>query len=147
MWRHLAATLTAVVLVSALPADDKDKKDKKDNKPIGIWTREVDEAKVKFEFKKDKLIFHLKNSQGTIDVEATYEVTKEGLLKGKITKVEKKGIDGGPDEGDTFSFKFKVKGDTFTLSELKDKDDKQVEGEPKTLIEGDYKKLKKNKDK
>jgi hypothetical protein len=142
MLRYAAATLAAVVIVSALAAEDK-----KDNKPVGVWTKEVEETKLKIEFKKDKLIFSMKNNQGTISVEATYKVDKDGLLKGKVAKVEKKGIDGGPDEGDTFSFKFKVKGDTFTLSELKDKDGKDADDGVKQLIEGDYKKQKKDKDK
>jgi hypothetical protein len=147
MLRLAAATLTAVVLVSALSAEDKDKADKKETKHLGTWTRTVDESKVTFDFKKDKMTAKIKTGQGTIDVEATYEVTKDGVIKGKITKVEKKGVDGGPDEGDTFSFKFKIKGDTFTVSELKDNDDKAVEGEAKALVEGDYKKVKKDKDK
>jgi hypothetical protein len=142
MLRYAAATLAAVVIVSTLAAEEK-----KDNKPVGIWTREVDEAKLKIEFKKDKLVFSMKNNEGTISVEATYEVDKDGLLKGKVTKVEKKGIDGGPDEGDTFSFKFKTKGDKSTLSELKDKDGKDVNPATKQLIEGEYKKQKKDKDK
>jgi hypothetical protein len=135
MARYACGALTAVLFlaVGLASADDKAKK------PIGKWTRTVGDASVTFDITADKLVCTLKGGGGSLKAEATYEVDKDGLLKGKLTKVESEGIE-GPQEGDKFSFKFKIADGTMTLSDLKDKDDNEAGGQAKDLIEGDYKK-------
>jgi hypothetical protein len=66
-----------------------------------------------------------------------YGVSKDGVLFGRIAKVEKKGTNEGPTEGELFSFQFTVAGDKLTISDLKTS---SGGGDAKQLVEGDYKK-------
>ena len=44
--------------------------------------------------------------------------SKDGVLFGRVSKATKKGVDGGPEEGDLFSFRFKADKDKLTISDL-----------------------------
>lgn len=142
MLRRTAAALVVLVL-STLVLNAADPKAKK---PTGKWVREVGDAKVSFDIHKEKLHFSMNVEGQSMKVDATYEVDKENVIKGKITKIEKKGLEGGPNEGDTFSFKFKVEDGTLTVSEVRGADGQEIQGQAKELIEGDYK-LEKKKEK
>ena len=72
-------------------------------------------------------------------VTCKYTVEKDGTVKASISKVEEKGnFASKPPQGLEFSFKWKVKGDTATLDDLKGKD----LDEAKPILEGDYQKKK-----
>jgi hypothetical protein len=109
------------------------------NKPLGTWKRTVGDASLTFEFKADGMRCVLAAGGNTIEMDGDYGMTKDGVLFGRVAKVEKKGTNDGPSEGDLFSFKVKVDKDTLSLSELKTHNDS---AEAKQLIEGDYQKQK-----
>ncbi len=140
MMRRMAATLAASLLLAPLAGAAEDAKAKP---PLGTWVRKVGDNSVRFKITKDKLHATIRHGDAGFELEATYEVDKDGVLKGKITKVEKKGTDGGPSEGEMFSFKFKLDGDAMTVSEVKGNDGQEVGGDAKELVEGEYKKEKK----
>jgi hypothetical protein len=131
MVRFSIAFLVLVLGTSAVAAAD-------DGKPIGSWTRKAGDNSVRFDIKADGMQVTLMDGTGSsIKIDASYTV-KDGMLSGVIKKVERKGIDGGPGEGDKFGFRFKVEKDKMILSELKGTDS----DEAKQLVEGEYQKAK-----
>jgi len=136
----IAALVLVVATVSALAED-------KVAKPIGTWVREAGEAKVTFAIEKDKLTGTVHTQNGDLVVEASYEATKDGELKAKVTKVVKNDVGGQIEEGHKFSFKFKIADGTLTISELKGNDENAAEEGAKNLVEGEYKKEKKEEKK
>jgi hypothetical protein len=138
MLRTVTTALALILLAAPAFADEKDKA----KKPLGTWVRKVGENKVTFEFKADSMTFTMTVDGNSMVVANKYEL-KDGLLKVTVTKIEKNDLGGKVDEGDTFTFKIKVEDGTLTLSELKDKTDNPVEGNVKDLVEGEYKKEKK----
>jgi hypothetical protein len=122
-----------VLLAGALVADEKAGV----KKPLGSWKRTVGDATMTFEFKADSLRATLSAGGNMIEMHADYGMTKDGILFGRIGKVEKQGTNDGPMEGELFSFRVKVDKDTLTLSELKTHNDSP---EAKQLVEGDYQK-------
>lgn len=102
----------------------------------GTWTREANGLDLKFAFAKDGT-FKLSAFGGDNGVIVTckYTVEKDGTVKATISKVEEKGnFPARPQEGLEFSFKWKVKGDTATLDDLKGKD----LDDAKAIVEGEY---------
>jgi hypothetical protein len=128
-----------VLLGGVLLAADDDKG--KAKKPLGTWKRTVGDNSVIFDFKDDSLRATVGLSGNTIEIEADYGVSKDGVVFGRVNKVTKKGTEGGPSEGDLFSFKVVVEKDTLTTSELKSSAGDV--GDAKELFEGEYKKEKK----
>ena len=132
--------LFAVVPVVALAlvcgpvaADDKDKE------LSGTWTREANGLDLKFVFTKDTFKVSAFGGDNGVTATCKYTVEKDGTVKATITKVEEKGnFPSKPPEGLEFSFKWKVKGDTATLDDLKGQD----LADAKAIIEGEYQKKK-----
>jgi len=112
-------------------ADDTPKK------PIGTWTKTAGDVELTFEIKADAMKVILKQGAGKVEASVDYSITKDGVLFGRVNKVEKTGVDGGPGEGDLFSFRFTVVDDKMTIDDLKGSKDS---GEAKQLVEGEYKK-------
>jgi hypothetical protein len=135
MMRCAFAAVLAVVCFS-LPMTAGQPKDKK---PLGTWTRSVNDMEVKFDIKADTLKCIISGNGITIDVDADYGMSKDGVIFGRIHKVEKKGACVGPNVGDLFTFKFAVKDGTLTISEL----GPASVADARELIEGDYKGSKK----
>ena len=52
--------------------------------------------------------------------DADFGVTKDGVLYGLVTNVDKNGIDVGPAVGDLFRLRIKTDKDLLTVSEVKD---------------------------
>jgi hypothetical protein len=125
----LAFTLLAVAPVAA--------GEKAAKKPVGTWTKKAGEATVTFAIKADTMNIDLKLGEAKIEVEADYAVTKDGVLFARIRKITKTGTEGGPGEGDLFSFRYKLAKDKMTLSELKAP---ETNDQAKELVEGDYEK-------
>jgi hypothetical protein len=140
MTRRLIMALGIVVLLGSVLLAAEDEKGKA-KKPVGTWKRTVGDNSVTFEIQADTLKCTIGLSGNSIEVEADYSVSKDGVLFGRISKVTKKGTDGGPSEGDLFSFKVAVDKDTMTTSELKSSAGDV--GDAKELFEGEYKKEKK----
>ena len=107
----------------------------KAKKPVGTWARSVGDIEVKFQIKDDTLKCTLSGMGLMLDVDADYAMSKDGVIFGRINKVEKKGACVGPSVGDLFTFKFALKDNVLTISEL----GPQNNADARELIEGDYK--------
>ncbi len=107
------------------------------NKPAGTWKRTAGDNTVSFEFKSDVLRCTIAANGNTIEAEADYGVTKDGIVFGRISKVSKKGTEDGPSEGELFSFRIKIDKDTATVSDLKTS---MESPEAQQLVQGEYKK-------
>ena len=135
MFRLLAGGFALALLVAPAAADDKETKDK----PSGTWVREASGVDLKLEFTKDTLKGHVLAGENGFVATGKITVEKDGRIKVKITEVEEKGnFPNKPKVGIEFSFKWKAKGDTAELSDLKGDD---VE-DAKSIVEGEYKKKK-----
>jgi hypothetical protein len=141
MFRLLAA-VPALALValsgSYTPADDK--KDAKDTPFAGKFNRESNGLDLSIEFvSKDKVKISAAAGDNGITVTCKYSVDKD-TVKAKITDVEMKGnFPAKPPKDLEFSFKWKVKGDTGTLDDLKGDGIEDA----KAAFEGEWQKEKK----
>jgi hypothetical protein len=133
--RSMAFALTVVVLGLAVTARGEDAAAKK---PIGVWTKSVNDQKITFDFKDDGMVVTLVINGETIKAEGDYGITKEGRVFGILTKVTKPGSD-GPNEGDLFSFKVSAKDNKLTIDDLKGTKDSS---EAQQLVQGEYEKQK-----
>lgn len=134
-----ATTALALTLFCAAPLAAADEV----KKPMGTWTKKEGDFMVTFQIKADGMHVTLKGEgDRKIDVDADYGVTKDGVLFGRVNKCKKEGAE-GPEEGDLFSFRFKVEKDKMTISDLTAH---KISDEAKKLVEGDYAK-EKEKDK
>ena len=114
MTRWVTAAL-ALGLACALPAAAADEV----KKPLGTWTKTEAGQTITFNIKADGMGIVLKGEgDQKIEVEADYGQSKDGVLFARISKITKTGIDGGPEEGDLFSFRFKLEKDKLTISDL-----------------------------
>jgi hypothetical protein len=121
---------------STLADDEKGDKDKPSLS--GSWEKKDAEPKLKFTTEGELTIYpHGDNLN--IQIECSYTVTKEGLVKAKVKSL------GGTEKvveqvknvvpvGMEFQFKWKVEGGTATLDEVEGKDADPV----KSRLEGDY---------
>jgi len=133
MIRLLAAGIALALVVVPAAAQDKKKE-----KPASTWVREANDLVITYEFGKDTLkvtAFH--GDDGAIFTCKT-KIDKEGVVMATVTEATEKGnFPPTPKKGFEFSFKWKVSGDTATLSDFK------WEGLPedaKGVVEGEYKK-------
>lgn len=134
MLRLFAGTLALALAAGPAAADDKDKVTHS-----GTWTREANGLDLKIEFSKETFKFTLSSGENGVTATCKYTVEKDGTVKATITKVEEKGsFPSKPPDGLEFSFKWKVKGDTAALDDLKGPD----LAEAKAIVEGDYAKKK-----
>jgi hypothetical protein len=134
MFRLFAGGLALALLLGSVAADDK--KDPKDKPAVVSWERSANGVDLKLDFDKDALIVNASNGGGSVTATCTKTVDKDGVVKIEVTKVVKKGM--FPDPPKEFSFKWKIVGDTATLSDLKGEGLDDV----KDTIEGEYKKKK-----
>jgi hypothetical protein len=133
MMRRCTVIAAAVVLACAMPLTAGDTKAKK---PLGKWSRSVGDIEVKFHFEADTLKCTIMGMGVVIDIDGDYGVSKDGVVFGRVSKVEKKGICAGPKVGELFTFRYQVKDGSLAISNLGPGED----NEAKQLIEGDYKK-------
>src|SRR5262249_6948797 len=135
MLRRACAALTLLALAPLTPAADKPAV----KKPLGTWVREVKGCTLTWAVQAETLTFTMQD-EGTLKVHACYGVTPDGTLFACVTKVEKTG-DAGPDKGELFSFRFKLEKGDLVVSGLKTTAGDGAEA--KALVEGTYKKAKK----
>jgi hypothetical protein len=135
-WVTAALALTLACAAPAAAAADA-------KKPLGTWTKSEGGTTITFNIKADGMSIVLKGEgDQKIEVEADYGLSKDGVLFARISKLTKTGIDGGPDEGDLFSFRFKLDKDKLTISDLSAP---KTSDEAKKLVEGDFEKSKEKK--
>jgi predicted PilT family ATPase len=135
MIRSCLAAVAAIVI--AMPAVAADKVDAK--KVKGKWSREVDGNSLIFEFKDEKTMHvHLKpaGADKAAIVKCEIKLEADGKLTGKITEVEKNGLENAPPAGEEFGFKIEVGEKKLIISEFKGPGDDGA----KQLVEGEYKK-------
>ena len=139
MARFTAALAGMLVLVASatLAADEKPASKQR---PLGTWKRTAGDNSITFTFKADTFRGIIKAGGNTLEVEADYGMSKDGVLFGRLNKVKKEGD--GPSEGDLFSFKVKVEKNTLMLSDLKSE---HGGAEAKELLQGEYEKVAKAK--
>jgi hypothetical protein len=129
----LACALTVVALGLAIPARGEDAPAKK---PIGVWTKSINDQKITFDFKEDGMVVTLVINGDTIKGEGDYGITKDGRVFGILNKVTKPGND-GPSDGDLFSFKVTIKDKKLTIDDLKGTKEST---EAQQLVHGEYEK-------
>jgi hypothetical protein len=129
-----AIILGVLTLAFVVPAQGEDSAAKK---PIGVWSRSVNDQKITFDFRADGMVVTLVINGETIKAEGDYGITKEGRVFGILNKVTKSGD--GPNEGDLFSFKVKVNDTKLTIDDLRGTKDSS---EAQQLVQGDYEKQK-----
>ncbi len=130
-----AAAVLALVVVGAVPLAAADEP----KKPVGTWIKKQDEHTVTFHIKADGMRVILKgDGDRKIEADIDYGLTKDGILFGRISKVTPGG--NGPEEGDLFSFRFKIEKDKLVLSDLTGT---HINDDAKKIVEGDYEKEKK----
>jgi hypothetical protein len=129
--RTVLLTVALVLTVAAVHADAP-------KELLGTWKRTAGENTLQFVFKADALEVRIADGAGaSITISADYKIDKD-MVSGVVKKVEKQNVEGGPAEGDKFSFRVKIDQDTLTLSELKGTDSEEA----RQLVEGAYKKAK-----
>jgi hypothetical protein len=127
-----------LALACRLALADDGKGDKGKPIPAGTWEKKDAEPKLEFSG-EDKLTIFPHGDNLDFQIECSYTVTKDALVKAKITRL------GGSDEvvekakglvpvGLEFHFKWKVQGVKATLDDLDGKDVEHV----KDRLEGDY---------
>src|SRR5215212_3226182 len=115
MFRLFAA---AALLALVIPVSAEEKKDDKKDK-ITTWVRETNGVELKFEIGKDTAKYHVTAGENGCIVSAKIKVEKD-VVTSEVTDVEVKGnFQNPPKKGEKVTFKWVVKGDTATLSELK----------------------------
>jgi hypothetical protein len=132
----LVCGVLALACRLALADDGKGDKDK----PIPSGTWEKKDAEPKLEFTgEDKLTIFPHGGNVDFQIDCSYTVTKDGLVKAKITRLRgQEGViekaKGSVPVGLEFQFKWKVEGDKATLDDLDGKDVEHV----KERLEGEY---------
>jgi hypothetical protein len=101
----------------------------------GTWKKTVGEVNVAFRFTGRALHFSMTEGNKSLDVYADFGTSKDGYVFGRVNKIDKNGIDDGPEVGSLFSFRYEMTKDTLTVSDLRGTDSEQA----KNLIQGEYK--------
>ena len=127
-----------LALAGRLALADDGKGDKDKPIPSGTWEKKDAEPKLEFTG-EDKLTIFPHGDNLEFQIDCSYTVTKDGLVKAKITRlggkedvIEK--AKGSVPVGLEFEFKWKVEGDKATLEDLDGKDVEHV----KERLEGEY---------
>jgi hypothetical protein len=134
-----ALVFCGIVALAGRPSTADDPKDDKDKTSLsGSWEKKDGEPKLKFTA-EGELTIYPHGDNHNIQIECSYTVTKEGVVKAKVKNL------GGTEKvveqvknvvpvGMEFEFKWKVDNGTATLDEVEGKDSEPV----KARLEGDY---------
>ncbi len=128
----------ALVMVCPLVVADDGKGEK--SKPIAAGTWEKKDAEPMLEFTgEDKLRIFPHGANLAFQIDCSYTVTKEGLIKAKIARLEGSDeviekVKGSVPIGLEFRFKWTVDGDKAKLDDLDGEDVDQV----KERLQGEY---------
>ena len=86
MQRQVVRLLVPAMLVFCALSARAAEPDNKSKKPLGTWERKVGDNVVKFDIKADTFQMTIKTGNATIELDASYGVTKDGTLFGIVTK-------------------------------------------------------------
>lgn len=135
MFRLFVGALALALGTGFVAAEDK--KDKEKDKPT-TWVKEVGDLVLTFEIGKETASYTIAAGDNGATIKSKVKWEKDTVTS-EVTGVEVKGnFPAAPKKGDKFSFKWVVKGDTATLSELSGDNT----NEAKDVVEGEYKKKK-----
>ena len=133
MVRLIASGLVLAVLV--LVAGPTAAEDKKDKEKFTVWTREVNGIDLKFEMGKDTAKYHVFSGDNGCIITSKIKHEKD-VVSSEIIDVEVKGnFPGAPKKGEKMSWKWVVKDDVATLSDIKGENADDAKG----VVEGEYK--------
>jgi hypothetical protein len=137
LYRLVAGGFALALLVASGPAPAQDKKDK----ALGpVWEREDSGVTLKFELGKDTAKMTVALGENGFVANCKSTTDKDGVVKLTVIEATEKGnFPRTPKKGYELSFKWKAGDNTATLSDLKGEGLDDV----KTIIEGEYKKVKK----
>ncbi len=134
-----ALLVCGIFALAGRPSSADGTKDDKDKPSLsGSWEKKDAEPKLKFTAEGGLTIYpHGDNLN--LQIECTYTVTKEGLVKAKVKSVDGKEevvekVKNVVPVGMEFEFKWKVDGESAKLDEVDGKDADHV----KARLEGDY---------
>jgi len=130
----LGGFVLALLVLSTGPAPAEDK----DKEKFTTWTREINGVDLKFEMGKTTAKYHVFVGDNGCIITSKIKIEKN-MVMSEVTDVEVKGnFPGAPKKGDKVNFKWVVKDDVATLSDLTgDNVD-----DAKAVVEGEYKKKK-----
>jgi hypothetical protein len=137
----VALLVSGFVALGLLAVEDKKTEAKA---PEGVWGKEVDDFELTLDFtKKDAVTITVMNGDNGLVINCKLSPTKEGGWKAKATKIEVKG-DFPVQLADDYEcgFKFEIDGDKAKLSDFTAS---EGEDQGKEIVEGEYKKVKKDK--
>jgi hypothetical protein len=130
MFRLIAGGFALALLALAagpIAAEDKEK--------FTVWTREVNGIDLKFEMGKETAKYHVYSGDNGCIITSKIKYDKD-VVSSEIVDVEVKGnFPGAPKKGEKLSFKWVVKDNVATLSDLKGENTEDAKG----LVEGEYK--------
>ena len=93
-WVTAALALCVICTVSLAAAEPA-------KKPVGTFTKKEGDISITFAIKADGMIVTIKGEgDRKIETTADYGLSKDGVLFGRISKIKKEGVEGGPEEGD-----------------------------------------------
>jgi hypothetical protein len=127
--------LAAFAVCVSQAQQEKQGKQPKIQLPTGTWKKTAGDFNLTFQFKGRTLHFSMAEGDKKMDVVADFGASKDGHIFGRVNKIDRNGIDGGPEVGDLFAFKFQMSQDTLTVSDLRGTDSEQA----RNLIQGEYK--------
>ena len=132
---RLLATGLALALITS-PAAAQDKK----GKPGTTWVREANDLVITYQFGKNTLKVTAMHGEDGAVFTCKTKKDKDGVITATVTEsMEKGNFPPTPKKGFEFSFKWKVEGDTATLSDFKWEG---LNEDAKGIVEGEYKKKK-----
>ncbi len=134
MFRLFASGFALAVLALTGPVSADDKKEKEKDK-LTVWTREINGIDLKFEMGKTTAKYHVHAGDNGCVITSKLKWDKDTVTS-EVTDVEVKGsFPSAPKKGDKMSFKWVVKDDVATLSDLTGEGTENG----KDVIEGEYK--------
>jgi hypothetical protein len=136
---YSAVLACSVLALASLSASADDKKDDKEKPALsGAWVKKEGELKIEF---ADKNVMKIAphGDSALVAIVCAYTVEKEGLIKARVTGFEgkeevKKMVEEKVPVGFTFSFKWKVKGDSAKLDDVTGENVEKL----KSHLEGDF---------
>ena len=131
MFRLLAGGFALALLALTAGPVSAEEKDK-----TTTWVRTVSDVNLTFEMGKDTAKFTVAAGDNSCTATAKLKTEKD-VVTAEVTDVEVKGnFPNAPKKGDKVTFKWVVKGDKATLSDLKGDGAEDA----KAIVEGEYKK-------
>ncbi|QJW93426.1 hypothetical protein [Frigoriglobus tundricola] len=132
MFRLFASGFALAVLALTGPVSADDKKDKE---KFTVWTREINGIDLKFEMGKTTAKYHVHSGDNVCVVTSKVKYDKDTVTS-EVTDVDVKGeFPNAPKKGEKISFKWVVKDEVATLSDLTGDGTENA----KNVIESEYK--------